>query len=213
MLSRGFTIVELLFSLTFIAFLLIFIVMTTLQTTRLYNKGMTLKSINQASRTIVEQMARDIAESANPAVYVDTARHSGILCTDATIYLWNTVSSDPNPMNNGNRYAGSDEPKRLYLVRTSNSSFCDTSGAVGNVIAYPTATGETSELLNSQTSIIDLSLSQIVGKLYRLKVSLGTTDPEGYDTTEAGMVCKSDNNGDFCAATTFERVIYAPYAP
>ena len=73
--TNGFTIIELMIALTFIAFLLIFIVIMTMRITQMYSKGMTLKSINQSSRTIVEQMARDISASTQPETKnVDLAR-------------------------------------------------------------------------------------------------------------------------------------------
>ena len=89
--TNGFTIIELMIALTFIAFLLIFIVIMTMRITQMYSKGMTLKSINQSSRTIVEQMARDISASTQPETKnVDGA--ATILCTSGATYLWNPMS-------------------------------------------------------------------------------------------------------------------------
>lgn len=203
--ERGFTIMELTLALSFIAFLLIFIVLATMQTTKLYNKGLTLKSINQASRTIVEQMSRDITASAAPRIYTDSVKNSGILCTDSAVYLWNTIYSNPNPASKGNIYNAPNAAQPLYLVRTADLTKCSPSGG-NTTVTYPSAASTTSELLNSQTGITSLTLTPIVTGVYQLDISLGTTDLNGYETPG---VCDSGRIGEFCVSAKFSRIIYA----
>lgn len=50
--SRGFTIIELMLSMTFLAMLMLVIALTTIQISNIYNKGVTLREVNQAGRSV-----------------------------------------------------------------------------------------------------------------------------------------------------------------
>lgn len=218
--QTGFTIIELMIALTFISFLLVFIVVMTLRFTQMYSKGATLKSINQSSRTLVERMARDIAASSNPVAHgfdadsdPTTPDSTSILCTGSTVYLWNsltvmnTIDASTNPI----AYTGDpDKYEQIRLIRSGDTSLCNDTGKVSLGHA-PT----NEELLPVATNVLDISLDQITNKLYKLTVKLGTSDKEAYDLVEdpAGGVCKPGREGEFCAAAKFERIIYAPNAP
>ncbi len=210
--TNGFTIIELMIALTFIAFLLIFIVIMTMRITQMYSKGMTLKSINQSSRTIVEQMARDISASTQPETKnVDGA--ATILCTSGATYLWNPMSKIETgnaQLNNISYKAGTQEEDiPVYLVRSTKTDVCADSGKV-NSLEYSDESNQ--ELLSSAAAVIDVQLSKMAGspKLQKLNVKLGTPDKTAYEPGE--NTCLSGSAGDFCATAEFERIIYVPYA-
>ena len=50
--SAGFTIVELMLAMAFLAVLLVVITMTVIQISNVYNKGLTLRAVDQAGRTL-----------------------------------------------------------------------------------------------------------------------------------------------------------------
>lgn len=215
-LQSGFTIIELMISLTFIAFLLMFIVTMTLRVTNLYTKGMTLKSINQASRTVVEQMSRDIAESSNPIVYLNStgASNGGIMCTDRAVYLWNKLTMSVTPASSDIRYTAPDLDKPIRLIRSTNLALCETTAEISGLPYAPTS-GENVELLSQSTSVIAISLQPQQNNLYRLTVRLGTSIADDYDISGGetlGTQCKTGREGEFCHTVEFERIIYAPRA-
>lgn len=100
--SSGFTLIELMLSMTFVAVLLMAIAMTIIQIANIYNRGMTVKEVNQASRAIADDMRRGVGASevflvnANGtdsadsfAVRSGSTVVGGRLCTGTFSYLWN----------------------------------------------------------------------------------------------------------------------------
>src|SRR5688572_23689793 len=100
--TRGFTLIELMLAMTFIAVLLIAIAMTTIQISNIYNKGMTLREVNQAGRALSDEFQRSIASAVpfdvtpklddSPATI--TSKYvvrdgGGRLCLGAYTYAWN----------------------------------------------------------------------------------------------------------------------------
>ena len=68
--QRGFTLIELMLAMTFISVLLLAIAMTIIQIGNIYNKGTTVKEINQAARAIADDVSR--SASAASALNIDT---------------------------------------------------------------------------------------------------------------------------------------------
>ena len=210
--TNGFTIIELMIALTFIAFLLIFIVIMTMRITQMYSKGMTLKSINQSSRTIVDQMARDISASTQPETKSVDDGSNTILCTSGATYLWNPLSKIETGdvrLNNIRYKAGArGENIPVYLVRSTKTDVCADSGKVSE-LEYNHESNQ--ELLSSSAAVININLSQIANnpKLKKLNVTLGTPDKTVYEPGQ--NICLSGSAGDFCATAEFERIIYVPY--
>lgn len=110
--SSGFTLVELTLSMTFIGSLLIIIALTTMQIMSIYNKGLTLKEVNNVSRMVVRDMQQSIsgvnafivnyndtngnvvsAESLEEATSKNQHYYQnekgGRLCTGSYSYAWN----------------------------------------------------------------------------------------------------------------------------
>lgn len=118
--KKGFTLVELMIAVGFVGSLLILIALVIVQIMGLYNKGLTLKSVNEVSRTVVRDMQQSIssadyfkiyyAESSDPGMptrlvmakslgeaeedSTTTDYYSnnagGRLCTGVYSYAWNT---------------------------------------------------------------------------------------------------------------------------
>src|SRR5690242_17663820 len=94
--ETGFTIVELMLAMTFIAALLVAIAMTTVQISHIYNKGLTLREVNQAGRAVSEELQRSIGssvpfnvDSASPASRYIVRPGGGRLCLGRYSYAWN----------------------------------------------------------------------------------------------------------------------------
>ena len=78
--QQGFTIVEVTIAMAFIAVLVITLLLVGMQIAALYNKGITIRDVNSASRNLVRSMQDDIsAASSRMLVYyrVDTSDSSG----------------------------------------------------------------------------------------------------------------------------------------
>ena len=200
---QGFTVIELLLAMAFLGFMLVFVVGATTQLLRTYNKGLTIKQINQSGRDISETIKRDLAAS-KTITFIPAAQR---LCTDQAAYIWNTTTASPN------QYSGSDSTTPLYLVRTSDSSFlsqaCTLSG--GRYPAIPKVS--VSELLSAQASVETLGLTiNSDRKLATLQLDLGSSGLSApvFDAVSGRYVCTGDINGQFCATASFVTTIYAP---
>lgn len=112
--QKGFTLIELMLSVAFVGSLLVLIALITIQIMGLYNKGLTLKEVNEVSRVVVRDMQQSITsadafriqyskdgaptaakslqdaiESGRDADYYSNPA-GGRLCTGVYTYVWNT---------------------------------------------------------------------------------------------------------------------------
>jgi hypothetical protein len=109
--KTGFTIIELLLAMTFLALLLIGITLLIIRITAIYQKGLTVRAINTTGRVLIDDFTRTV--SGSPIVNVSFAEDenaagkvkdyffenlneagvqmSGGFCTGAFSYIWNTA--------------------------------------------------------------------------------------------------------------------------
>src|SRR5687768_8731757 len=121
--AKGFTLIELMLAMTFISVLLVAIAMTTIQISNIYTKGITLREVDQAGRTLSNELQRNISASVpfdvtpkkddSPATedskYVVRNEDGGRLCLGKYSYLWNfgkAIEGDGAEIYN--RYTGAD---------------------------------------------------------------------------------------------------------
>lgn len=140
--SRGFTLIELMLSMTFVAVLLLTIALTVIRIGTLYNSGMTLKGVNQASRDVADDLKRTVA-SANTIdvstsgadtrqfVYVRSGSSivGGRLCLGSYSYVWNTgrgleIPTNPNVAHYING-SGASALVRLLKVPDAGMRYCE----------------------------------------------------------------------------------------
>ena len=75
--QRGFTLVELMIAVAFVGTLLILIALVIVQIMGIYNKGLTLKSVNEISRTVVRDMQQSISSADYFKVYYQESSEDG----------------------------------------------------------------------------------------------------------------------------------------
>ena len=75
--KSGFTIVEVTIAMAFIAVLVITLLMVGMRIASLYNKGITIRDVNSASRNIIRSMQDDIAASSSRMVVFYRKASSG----------------------------------------------------------------------------------------------------------------------------------------
>lgn len=95
--QAGFTMVEMMLAMAFVAMLLVAIAMTTIQLSQIYTKGMTMRAVDQAGRSLSERLSRDVATSSPinlPAAGEDASvsyfatERGGRLCLGSYTYAW-----------------------------------------------------------------------------------------------------------------------------
>lgn len=104
--QEGFTLIELMLSMSFISILLLAIAMTILQIGTTYNKGLALKEVNQASRNIAADVRKSLSSAPDIKYATDyvtirndanTAFVGGRLCLGSYSYVWNTLNAFGKP--------------------------------------------------------------------------------------------------------------------
>lgn len=226
--QRGFTLVELNLSVAFVAILILGIAMTTVQVTRMYQKGVTVKTVNQVGRDITEQLRRDFAAASPSAVNLDSAG-SGRVCLGNVSYLFNDAVN-LNDEDDSNNIKWSDGIESVVLVRVEDPSgtYCqrESPGGLGApFIKQHIESGDeagANELLAADTVPLAIhqfdamtSLSNASGgirqSIYQLAVTLGTNEVETVDNTARTCLPPTESSANFdnCFVSKFETVVRA----
>lgn len=134
--QNGFTIIELMFAMTFIAFIMLFTVLVLVQMMNMYNKGVAMSQINQTGRQLGDDLSAQARfSSSDSVVYNQSSRR---LCVGGFSYLWNMDSdrSDASTVRNYFNGESGDAKKttRLGLVKISDSSseYCSNTSKMPN---------------------------------------------------------------------------------
>lgn len=225
--SRGFTIVELMIAMAFISFLLLAIAAAVMQIGAIYNKGVTIKSVNQVGRIVVADMRRTIGAASilnvNPSDANSAYRpqdHSGgseptvdydggRFCTGAYSYIWNIgkyITDDPAAQKNKYDGADSNKPLRFARVIDPDASYCK--GAADNPVEYSKATELLSEenLAVQKFDIKRVNSSRVGGNaLYQVSIFISDSDQTAIDTVD--IQCKPPKQDasyeEYCAVNEF----------
>ncbi|MEP7205016.1 MAG: type II secretion system protein [Candidatus Saccharibacteria bacterium] len=130
--NKGFTLIELMLAMSFIAVLLLMIAMTVIQISNMYNRGLTLKEVNQAGRSLSSELTHSIAASAPFLVSGTETRYinpvngpGGRLCLGQYSYIWNYGKSLAGGTPLSNKFSsGSTANIRFVRVPDSTGYYC-----------------------------------------------------------------------------------------
>lgn len=230
--ERGFTLVELLLAMAYLGVILMFTTLVTIQILATYNKGVSLKQINQVARTLTEDMTR-VSNSGSTASFQSG---DGFMCIGDTAYLWNTPdrlrddNGDGNPDGAVYRLDNGLSGKPLGLVKTNMgvratavaydvskgnmTDYCTAPNIAGSVIDSTTVT----ELTSDQVRVLEFTRTTPANnaRLAKIQLALGTYNSFlGQQATPIKQAngrwqCQPSSVGDFCAASNFETTVYVP---
>lgn len=220
-LSNGFTLVELMLAMSFVAALLVAIAMTTIQIAHIYNKGLTLREVNQVGRSASEDLQRSISTSMpfNITDGLPTGRYTtddkgGRLCIGRYSYVWNYGSSLAAGTSN---YTYNDGTKVHFAkVNDTSSSLC-TSSVVASINKSDAtellATGDRDLVLHKfsiKTSAY--ATDNVTGQtLYSISMTIGTNDATQLlgDDSSCKPPSSGSGNEDYCSVNQFDIVVRA----
>lgn len=191
--KRAFTLIEMMLAMTFVSMLLLSITMTAIQAGQIYNRGATLKTINQAGRDVGDAVRRDFLQtdprlvssgdmnnpnSTNAVITIaEGDASSGRFCLGQYSYLWNSAqtidSIEELSSNEAIVYAADGvTPVNFVRVVDENGALCQ-KGDDGH---YPNTLddmGKVTSLLKTKAGSEDVVLS-----LYDMRVTRIATDNE-----------------------------------
>jgi prepilin-type N-terminal cleavage/methylation domain-containing protein len=203
--QKGFTLVELMLAMTFIAVLLLMITLLVMQVSAIYNKGITLRAVNEAGQLLSSEMQRKINTASVQSVKFapDTNGTGGRLCVGGTVYAWNYTQDAPDFLN---QYPTPDESEAIGFIRFQGSAeeYC-----VG--LANLPAKSEAIDLLNSNDQYLvmrDFSFASsplpedATQTIYQISFVIGTNSEDLIDSN--GQCRPPSNSGEeFCAVNEF----------
>lgn len=221
-ISGGFTLIELMLAMVFVAFILIFMSLTLVQMLRTYDKGNSMKQVNQAGRSIVDDISRSVRSqlpNAVDATHID----AGILCVDDAMYVWNplyvgsTLNTDPTAHTAviGDPVSGGMMARK---VLSNPGAGCPATFSAAQ--AAPVT--EQSTLLSGRARVLRATVTQspTAPRLVKLTFDIGTYSRDeftGADHTHyltptlqsnGTFSCLAGSDGDYCAFAEFSTVVY-----
>ncbi len=228
---RGFTLIELVLSMGFVSILMIAIAMTVIQISNIYNKGITLKEVNQTGRVIANELQSTIASSTpfsvDPGVgdkYLNDKLGvvsrlikqdwGGRLCLGRYSFVWNygkaIYGGDKTKMNT---YSDSSDqinlvkiydPSNIYCVETSKKVIKNDAIELLSSSQHSIAMHDI-KITTDDVTAIDKKTGQ---QLYSIELTLGTNDQNALmQNEESETVCKppSEPGSDpsYCSVVKF----------
>ena len=208
--QSGFTLVELSLAMAFIAMILLAIALLTIQISSIYNKGLTVRAVNEAGQLISRDMQRTLNTSvATEVTYVEQPNYGGRLCANGILYAWNYAGHLSNGFFGRNIVSGAGNVRMVRFV--ADRSYCELDGS-GQYPMLPAATANSfSELLkegDNTLALSDLSVDSDsvkdddTQKIYSVSFIVGTDDVHRIDGNGCA-VPESAIDDEYCAVNEF----------
>lgn len=192
---KGFTVVELMLALSFIAFILLFTVFATVQVMRNYSKGITIKEINQTARDMADDMTRVIRSANSQSVNLSTL-NQGRACLGGVSYVWNTKGGNSNLYTDGS-------PVNVARVGDPAGAMCQTPLPAVNK-------NNSSAILSDRIWVQSIAFTQSAdNNLMSITIRLSTSGDNAptYNDPFQGLICSGDSSGQFCAVANFSTTV------
>lgn len=211
--EAGFTITELMFAMTFIAFIMLFTVMVLLQLMSIYNKGIAMAQINQTGRQLADDMKSEVRFAPpSTAVYNEAARR---LCVGGSSYLWNT-EADREGNKVKNYFSSGDSAvqseTRLGIVRIADQDkiYCTTTNKMPaiNQTDMTILAGRNIGILEFKVEIPDPNdMKDSFIKIHMVLSTSGSNKPEK-DASGNWKCFSGGSSNPYCAFGEFNNTVY-----
>jgi prepilin-type N-terminal cleavage/methylation domain-containing protein len=226
--KAGFTLIELMLAMTFISILLVAIAMTTIQISNIYTKGITLREVNQAGRSVSSELQQSIASSipfdvtpkSDNSPGTLTSRYvvrdgGGRLCLGNYSYAWNYGEALVGGVGAPaiyNRY-DNNAPVRFAKIEDAGGALCaDVNTRVPLAKASELLSTGDRELVLHSFSITKTSSDPSINQaLYAITMVIGTNDRQQLTTDNTS--CKPPSSGvgneDYCSVNQWDIIARA----
>ena len=219
----GFTLIELMLAMSFVALLLLAIAMILIHSGNLYSRGLTLRAINQASRDLSDVLRRDFLQANAGKVSRQTADEqqsvivvraggevrSGRFCLGDYSYVWNTpkVVAGEVPVGPGVvvESGGPNAGKAINFVRAidPDGALCKEDAATGKLpdsvhhasLSHLLKPAQTNDVILTvhALGVRRLAYDGVSSGLFAVTLTLGTSQLESIDTANGN--CKPPADG------------------
>lgn len=217
--QQGFTLVELMLAMVFVAFILVFISLTLVQMFRTYDKGSSMKQVNQAGRSVIEEISQAV-RSQLPANIKTGAVGNGVLCIDRVMYVWNPLYNTAGVQVTDHRAVIGNTTTGGMMARKvlSGATTCPTN-LVDALNTSITPVSQETQLLSNQTRVLRASaqplpdthlvkLNFVIGTYSRSEMPAGSTHYLTATQSGGNFSCLPGSDGTYCAFAEFNTVVY-----
>ncbi len=216
---KGFTLIEMMLSMAFIAMLLVSMATVSRFVLSMYTKGMTVREVNQSGRLVVDDIQRTI-ESVPPfdiaKNYIEDTSGGGRLCTGSYSYAWNygkdLKASQESVLNKYSDDSTSDQI-RLVRVRDAGGSLCaDLTRQIERADAKELLSEGDRDLVVHRFRVAETARDDASKQaLYSVQLTIGTNDSEqlGVDNSTCLPPTEGTGTDDYCSLNSFNFVIRA----
>lgn len=218
--QQGFTLIELMLAMTFLAMLILAIAMTTMQIGRIYSKGITLREVNQVGRTAIDDLRRAVGASkpfdlASSDVLI-TQPNGGRLCLGDYSYVWNTGDALKTGAGVYTYNDSASTPVHFARVKDNGRTICAAGFSRVNVNqATELLTSGDRDLVLQSLSIKRTANDTTVGQgqaLYAVSMIIGTNSGDE-DLLAGAAACKPPLEAidaqEYCSINQFDIVVRA----
>jgi prepilin-type N-terminal cleavage/methylation domain-containing protein len=226
--TKGFTLIELMLAMTFISILLIAIAMTTIQISDIYNKGITLREVNQAGRAVSDELQRSISSSIpfdvtpkkDASAATATSKYvvrdgGGRLCLGRYTYAWNYgdsiagVNGAPSLLN---KY-DNNSTVRFAKVSDPSAALCeDPTLSIRRADATEMLTSGDRDLVVHSFAITSTASDAVTGQaVYAVSMVIGTNDDQQLTTNNTSCKAPVAAGGgeNYCSVNQFDIIARA----
>ena len=216
--QTGFTLVELMLSMTFISVMLVAIALCVIQMSTIYNRGETMRQVNQASRLLATNLQQTIGPADPALLDLSKVESHGRLCTGRFTYVWNSLRPDGTEKFNNNQYAGTNtDPIRFIRISDPGGNYCELNGGnthIDRATAQPQellAEGDRSLRAHRFSVAPAMEGSVTKQQIYVFQILLGTENIQEIDTTSDSCLPPSDlaSNQAYCSVNEFNLTVRA----
>lgn len=218
--AHGFTIIELMLSMTFLAMLMLVIALTTMQIGNIYNKGITLREVNQAGRSVSASLQRSIAASVpfnvtqsttTPSTSQYVVRNDGArLCLGNYTYAW--TYGPYVTTGTLNKYTGGGVA-RFARIADPGASLCQGSpGTINPAKATELLASGDRDLVVQSFTITQTAVEPVTGgALYAISMVIGTNDTTQLTADKSSCKPPSSLQGteNYCSVNRFDFIAHA----
>jgi prepilin-type N-terminal cleavage/methylation domain-containing protein len=226
--QKGFTLIELMLSMSFVAVLLMAIAVTTIQISNIYTKGITLSEVNQVGRSLSDELQRSIAssvpfdvtprvdESPSTATSKYVVRDGGgRLCLGNYTYAWNYGQALAGGVGAPAIFNTYDDgsPVRFAKVLDPSGALCanETAPIIRANATEMLSSGDRDLIMHSFTIIKTANDPDTSQAIYAITMTIGTNDSAQLTTDDASCKPPATGVGDesYCSVNEFDIIARA----
>jgi len=200
--QKGFTLVELVLSMAFFSFIMLFVIVGFIHINRSYTRGLTVKEVQNVTRFVADSLTRSIRDANADSIRLETLTSDELrMCIGSTRYAWNMVDSGGNITNE--QFLDASRP--LSLAVTHDGAACQD--------GVHEHAGGTRTLVEGDLIVQYLDVSRIGStSSFSVTVIISTdfrSHPDDFSGTGINAACAVKVGDQFCDVARIDTVVTA----